>query len=507
MPRIYVQDYDTNVDFPDNIDPDEIKRVLQAKFPSKQAAIPQAPEEYNAPSSLPESAIQDPNSIKTGLYGVYDTAKQAVGNIPQSAYNFGKSIVNAVTPEALGGHGPLNTIADIGKVAVGGIEKMLPGGQIGQEQNFDAFVNSLKEKYGGLENLRKTFINDPVGMAGDISALLGVGGGVAKLVGAPNTASTLLKASNLTNPITAITAPIGQATKLIPEGSRLDPVNMYQGALKPTTTNSPRMNRQLVTTGLEEGVPVSLSGYSKLQKSITGIQKEINSKIDELKQGGETLSREKILQPVQGEITQRMKTSALPSDTVPELQKVVDEFKPMQGTPIGGSGFRELNKDILPNVDSVSDAIPLDVAQKMKVGLNEQLTNYYNSVKKGQPMKPQEWAEARALLGDGFRQEMYNLYPELKSMNMSEGMRLNLNRELARAVNRIGNLNIIPLVTAVLRGESGFRRALGAFLIDNPAFKSKMAIVIHKARNNVITPKVPYSTGLYEAGQLDQSQE
>ena len=59
----------------------------------------------------------------------------------------------------------------------------------------------IAKRYGSYENVKRTLAEDPVGAAADLSTLLGVG--------AIGTGSQVLsRASTLTNPLTAVTAPV-----------------------------------------------------------------------------------------------------------------------------------------------------------------------------------------------------------------------------------------------------------------------------------------------------------
>lgn len=100
------------------------------------------------------------------------SVENMVKNIPASAGNFVGDIAQAVT-------NPIDTVKNIGKIAVGGAEKLIPGQQ-GEEENFDAVVSFYKDRYVSMDNFLKTLEEDPVGVASDVSlALTGVGG-VAK---------------------------------------------------------------------------------------------------------------------------------------------------------------------------------------------------------------------------------------------------------------------------------------------------------------------------------------
>ena len=88
---------------------------------------------------------------------------KATANVPSSAFNLIKGIGQAILH-------PSDTLKGIGKVVVGGVEKLIPGQQ-SQEEAFNAFTKVLKDRYGSLENLQKTATNDPFRSGHDLNPL------------------------------------------------------------------------------------------------------------------------------------------------------------------------------------------------------------------------------------------------------------------------------------------------------------------------------------------------
>ncbi len=64
----------------------------------------------------------------------------------------------------------------------------------------------LKNRYGGIEQVKNTLYNDPVGVAADASMLMDPAAGLAKAGGLTKTATGLAKAGELANPMHAIGA-------------------------------------------------------------------------------------------------------------------------------------------------------------------------------------------------------------------------------------------------------------------------------------------------------------
>ena len=148
---------------------------------------------------------------------------KGIENIPTSALNLGSNLLNVVEH-------PIKTAENIGSTAVGGVERgigAITGNQPqdNQTKTFDSVIGSLKERYGSLDNLRKTLENDPVGAALDLSTVLsGVGAGVsavgdtADLADVSNIGEKVSQVGETVNPINAATDIAGKVISPITKG-------------------------------------------------------------------------------------------------------------------------------------------------------------------------------------------------------------------------------------------------------------------------------------------------
>jgi hypothetical protein len=145
-----------------------------------------------------------------------DVGAQAITNIVPSAIKYGKDIYEAVTNpfETAQGLGQLTNAALIGitpDVIANWMydpNKAKQAGAVGT-----AVANFYKDRYGSVENFKQSLARDPVGVMGDVSTVLGVTGGAAKLataipqVGAEGKVAALAKgigtASEYTDPLLA----------------------------------------------------------------------------------------------------------------------------------------------------------------------------------------------------------------------------------------------------------------------------------------------------------------
>lgn len=140
---------------------------------------------------------------------------QAIKNVPGSAANFLGGIASAITSPVQTGKGMLDLGAGaLRNLTPEALRSMIDAMDSPQQQQAaqrasgiaSAVGEMYKDRYGGLENIMKTAIEDPVGVAADVSTVLGIGGALA-----PGKAGQALSvASKYTNPLSVI-APTAKA--------------------------------------------------------------------------------------------------------------------------------------------------------------------------------------------------------------------------------------------------------------------------------------------------------
>lgn len=157
---------------------------------------------------------------------------KALTNVGPSALAFGKSVVQPIGDVAeLGARGidwaaqklgakprqpqPMETAESFAKVGAGILEKAGLKESAGNEQYADAVGRFFADRYGGIENIKRTLAEDPVGIAADFSTLLTAGGGLAAR--APGLVGKIGRATSATgsmvDPISAVTRPAAAAAR------------------------------------------------------------------------------------------------------------------------------------------------------------------------------------------------------------------------------------------------------------------------------------------------------
>lgn len=156
---------------------DRIKRLDEARLVATGQKIEQDP------TTMSESQLADKRSADT--YNPWFAASTQDKSVKGSLKEIGKAAVNVI-PSALNAaksaigiiSNPIESAKNLGKMAVGAAEKLIPGKQA-QEDSFDSLVGALKERYDSLDNAQRTTVNDPFGAGADILSVISGGAALA----------------------------------------------------------------------------------------------------------------------------------------------------------------------------------------------------------------------------------------------------------------------------------------------------------------------------------------
>lgn len=170
-----------------------------------------------------------------------DVPGQAISNLPSSALGVVEGIANTVMH-------PIDTAQGLYNVGKGAVSKA--AGALGVEQDpetkahNEAALNAVgqffADRYGGIENFKKTIAEDPAGFALDLSTILSGGqAALARVPGAARAATTVGNVAEATNPVNLA----GRAVTGIPI-----PKTGLKAGVEPVVSNVLGM-----TTGAGEG--------------------------------------------------------------------------------------------------------------------------------------------------------------------------------------------------------------------------------------------------------------
>tara|TARA_R110002167_G_scaffold364852_1_gene587984 strand:- start:36 stop:1631 length:1596 start_codon:yes stop_codon:yes gene_type:complete len=134
-----------------------------------------------------------------------DVGTQALSNLGPSAKQFGKDTYEAISH-------PVDLANNLFTIGKGAIQHLIPGEQA-DEATASAVGKFFVDRYGSVDNIKKTLANDPVGALGDISML--VTGGGSTLARTPGVMGKIgqatAKAGNFIDPATLAVKGVGKA--------------------------------------------------------------------------------------------------------------------------------------------------------------------------------------------------------------------------------------------------------------------------------------------------------
>ena len=149
--------------------------------------------------------------------GLGEMASSAVQNVPGSALQFAKDVTAPI-------HSPIETVKGLGGLGAGVLEKqarVLKNTFLGSEdapgeneQKLEALASFVGDRYGGIEEIKRTIAEDPVGVLSDIAGLLMGGGGAA------------VKAAGTAGKVSNVASRVGKA------GRAIDPARLASAGAK-----------------------------------------------------------------------------------------------------------------------------------------------------------------------------------------------------------------------------------------------------------------------------------
>ena len=173
----------------------------------------------------------------------FDMGKM-VSNIPSSAKKYASDIGTAIM-------NPVDTATGLGKAAIGGVQHLIPGEQ-SYEPYGSAVADYFGDRYGGLDELKTTVMEDPVGMLGDVA-------GAFSGIGMLPKAGKIGQIGSMLDPVNASLGLAGKAVGKIPAA------DMYQSAAKIHS----RFDPKVVDTALDQGIMPTPGGLDKAQDMVS----------------------------------------------------------------------------------------------------------------------------------------------------------------------------------------------------------------------------------------------
>lgn len=394
------------------------------------------------------------------------TAAGAMANIPSSATQYAKDLATVFTDPML--------VAE-------GIKEMFTG------EGLEALGSFYADRYGSVRQALQTAYDDPVGFMSDVSlvgAPLKVAGNLAKIASkaSPKT-QTAAEAVRRAGGALESADPLGAATALTLGAAstvplvRSFPESTYETNLKMGTSPRSRMGQQatrqqVIGTLLEEGIPVSPEGLTKLNKIIDARTSELDRLIEVAEKEGKTISLYDIATPIR------------------ELR---NELGNPRTNPTAAADVAAIEDYLASWADEVGDAqnfTPSEV-RKLRQNLDNRLN--YDRISATTPALQTRITEQAATGARGALRETIEGYG---ATGMDISRLLTAQEALERAVNRLGQNQTIGLKQTVaatggfgaMGGTDLFQQLSGALLaggalLMTPQNKERIARLIYQSRD------------------------
>jgi len=439
-------------------------------------------DDAKTPVSASDVVIEKTKNDEQKPLSASEVALGAVNNLIPSAGNYVKNLITPVIH-------PVDTINGMRDVAFGGLNKVIPGAGVdGQEQTYDAFIQALKNRYGGLENIKRTVATDPVGLLGDASMVFtGGGSALAKLPGVVGkTGSAVANVGRTLEPLNLPLKAGGMALKPVLDKA---PMRLYESAIKPPSPNkTTRLEQQkILQEGLDAGITPNQYGIDKLESMIG----DINGQIKSIIEGGAG----------QGKTVNVMDIEKRLGD-VEELYKNMPNNKPYL------KEIQTIRDGLLEKGNKWGD-IPVDQAQKMK-------TTIYRVLKKSYGELSDATKEANKAVARGAKEEIAAIFPEINSLNNKESLLLRLEPMIEKASGRINKRDLMGIGTPiagqaaanVVSPGAGKAVWLAKAVLDNPKAKAYLAIALNKTgKGKASTKFIDSRISSYFASKLTDAEQ
>ena len=445
-----------------------------------------------APVSIEPSPIQQEN------IGWMKTIASGLKNLPEGLWDYGVETVKALTIDLP------KTLEGTAHLIAGTIEKAIPGEQ-SYEKNVDAMVDYYKEKYGSIENLKKTIAENPEEILTDASTFVIPGGAAVKGVGVATKAKPIIQAGSKMTKAGAMMEPLNIAKgavtlplKLMPEKV---PIALYQSATKFNTTLSSKQRMAVTKTALkaQHQIAPTIKGMERLRDLIDSYNVEVARSIERASKTAEPFRFGKLYSGLN-------KLQRAAEFTADEPGKVA-------------AAFKATRKQIEKGLEKSQFRTPQQV-QKIKQNIYKELQSFYEK-QKAAPTR----VKIRKLIAKNAKEMLESIAPEIKRLNKNEGALIDLWEAVERKANRVSNRDLIgiglPLKTGagagvgyMIGGEVGgsIAGSIGLILgiIDSPQIKAKLALTMARVKEAGI--KINPTTagirlGFYKMREIKEAQE
>jgi len=376
------------------------------------------------------------------------SARTTAQNIPASAAKYGASLVEPFLS-------PVETAKNIGNLALGTAEKLVPGRQQAEAYP-EAIMQYGAQKYGSQENFLKSLQADPVGILGDLSAVM-TGGGmlVPKVGGMVSRVGAAIEPLNIAKNVASYGVSKAAPATLAPK--------MYESAAKFSTTLSPQERAKLTATALEEQLMPTSAGVAKAQSKITELGSTIDTLVDTATESGASIPASEVFKYLNDVRSNLGGPKLEAAKDLQDINKISSDF---------AKYLKKIKKETLT---------PQEL-QEFKTDAYKRI-NYDRGSEKASIAKE----ETYKAMSKAAKEALETQIPEIGALNKQQGALLELLPNLQRSAARIENRDFMGIGSGIkasggqaLAGNLGAAAGLAQSIFELPRFKSKAALELYK---------------------------
>ncbi len=418
---------------------DDAPQTSPALIEEPQEQVPDAPVDFDVAtmvSNLGPSAVSTVKDMVTPLINMGETAEAVTGLVRGGVQKGVRNVKELVSGEEI------------------------PVDPSSNEASVDQVIEYIKQRYGGIDELKTTLMEDPVGLLTDFAGTLTTGGAATgtKALSTIGRATTPVNVA-LNVPKAAVSAAVKGVT------TKKTAPSLYESAMKPSTTLSLKDREKLVKTALDERLAPTYKGVDKLETNVTAL----DSTVDEMIKVADAQGVE------------------IPVGRV--MKHMGDLHKNKGGFRLGGksdqNAIRKFSREVRDWAKSNNrTTVTTTELQAFKQSAYKDI-NWDAKRLTGTPIKEEIYqAMARAA-----KEGIEEVLPEIKGLNQRMGDLIDLKVHLQRAANRIENRDVLSLGMSVKGGTGGAVAGVPGMLagtllgfLDTPKVKARAAIIINDIR-------------------------
>ena len=330
------------------------------------------------PATPSPTAAGSPQAAPEGPLAWSDVLSGAAGNAPASTMQLLEDTVSIITS-------PWETTKALGRVLAGTVQKIIPGEQ-DAEKYAEAFGGAMVERYGGIENFKRTIRDDPAGVASDLLGLISGGATTVARVGGTvgRVAKTTADVANILDPAALPARVAGrvlnpntrpEVTRLMDQGVTPTPGQVLGGAWKAAedkATSIPILGDVINAARRRGATQLNRAAYARAldpigekHSGVTGAE-GIAEVSDKLGKAYDDLMPQLRLVPDDGmflDITKAVEDAA--AELTPQGRKILSDV---------------LNKKVLGHMENVAEGIPGEHLKTIQTDLRTIASRYNKSL-------------------------------------------------------------------------------------------------------------------------------